>query len=600
MITSRESRKPTQSGSFNAIGKMAQPANGRVELTNTEQVFPVLIFVNKLAGGCLFETKSSKLWPIIYRILVITVAKCLRAAYFTPISRFHDSSIPKSLKANMNIFFLLYAASSTILTIVSVCNGSYHHNTIMIVLKKRFDARYLKCLVSATVSEANFVDKDRPNESQVDRAAPTSEESFRRSIGDKSAALLKRRPLEDGPQLSGRISEVNLVRLFIVSMIVVVAILSFVREEYGDNYLARSHLISLNVTGLKLAPVSHKFGSNGTLTLAARRHVDYLRLYFGGQIGELVIRVTKDFPLIALVHLSLSALDFFQNYGHISLSLMTTAVMTEMLKRANEQDKWRSWQSQPHSVVVTLGQSGGDSNADERKGHEQVVGSKARNRNTQKKPRWQAASAQTKARSGAEGPRDGPRARQTLAIQTSELLLQVYDVLTALRPALSLDFLSVTTYELCRLISTFGFIVAFSTIGQRIWLTLSVLEYFRGALNSVLIRSGYHRLHSEARKIKIAQHQRLVDDWMNLSEGHKDVAPDTSEPVDGHQAAATRLTRKSRIETITNYRLAKAIEQLWPTDWFVPDIKSCLAQNLAVITLVATLQQLVEIRWQLK
>lgn len=591
--------------------------------TTIEQVFRVIIFMNKLMGGCLMTCTSNKTLAIIYRITLTVATRYLSRRFFTSHARFHGDSMPKSLAVNMNIFFVLYSSSTYLAIIATMFTSARYHNTIRVVTKKRLDARYLKPFDddSSEVLKAQehgvqpgLTSEDRGQRSWWwFRLAHRLRSMFGRKLGQVDDILRGYAKGDKIPELSRVVSSVNMIRWLIVGYIVITGLLSLTREEYGNHGIARRLMDKLAQTNqLHLNGSAANMSSHGQqkLTLAVHRHLSYLQSIERNELLEFVTNYSKHLTYLVLVHLFFSASGFFQIYGHICINLCIMAVMTDMLRRVNEQDKGST--DAASSRMLQKNQYTLKSNPNSVEAGKQLSGSGGVRSQSVRVGETRDAAGGSSAPIATSTAGAGSRSVQVArspppVIQTSELLIQVRDVLATLRPALSLDYLVIATYEVSRLISTFGFFCVFITTRDLIWAAVVMLEYLRMCTCFVLIRLGHHLLHNEARKIKVTNNQRLVDNAVDQrgAEGAHDTRAESRNPSSRRSSGELpkgqlNLDRASRIETITNYRLAKEIEGLWPTDWFVPDIKSVLGQNFFVITFVGTLQQLVEVRSQIK
>lgn len=250
-------------------------------------------------------------------------------------------------------------------------------------------------------------------------------------------------------------------------------------------------------------------------------------------------------------------------------------------------------------------------------------------------------------------------------MQTTELLIQVRDALVALRAAMSLDYLVVLVFDMSRLMAAFCLFSAFISTDRVGLVVLLFIEYFRIVIGILLTRLGYHDLHAQVRRIRVANERQLIElaaSANNVAFGAGSTLDHGDQPKQAYKlaldarrkqrqqqqqpleesiqtqgylnsstsvssASSTSLTSVtsvsyyplnnsnkynnnldtanatcqilaagliSRTEATTAYRLAREIEELWPTTWYTPDLRSYVSQNVFVFTFVATLQQLVE------
>ena len=203
--------------------------------------------------------------------------------------------------------------------------------------------------------------------------------------------------------------------------------------------------------------------------------------------------------------------------------------------------------------------------------------------------------------------------------QTTKLLVQVRDVLFALRTATSLDYLALLVSDLSRLIASFSILNLFAQTQATDSILIAALEYVRIIFAMLTTRIGLYWLHMEIQHLRVLKERQLLDlsgnnnsaaaasssslECNNLlrerGREHATISASSSEPFqrdeNNRERRADSFCAKSRrVETISCLRLAREIEHFWPTDWFTPDLGSLVSQNLLVITLVATLQQLAE------
>jgi hypothetical protein len=648
-----------------------KPPLGANQFTSIERTCWLLIFMSKLMGGYLFECRRHRALTIAYRVALTLATKYLRFKFFTPTLQFYDESMPKTLAVNINIFTVLYMAAVVIANVTTIYTSWRYHNIITLVMKKRLDKRYMiplgeqmartvESLAKAELEREQQRAKSSRRPSDIGRVTAAGRlklssawdflsalaKSWRKSATTASAATADFwRRFATGNQLLRLLSVTScttMVRFMIVTFVFETAVLSLLREEYGNHLIARRLIVGslnnqtsafvaaatttsstdaaqyqqlANIMSSQADFLTATNDSSQPLRLSARRHIGYIRDYYRMDATRLIWLYSTHLAGFFGLHLILSALDFFQLHSHVGLGLLITACMTDMLNRVREQNAWVVAASE-----VSVASGGGLSGQLSRRPSRWLTADWSRADDSCRTSLESLSTSSTPIASSASGTTVSP---PPVVIQTNELLLQVRDVLTALRPALSLDYLVLTIYNLSVLVSLFGFFCVFMTTQQRTWTVITGLQCIRIVLALVLMRVTYHLLHSTARDIKITNQQKLVASSLSMSSstgraaaaGHRKQPLDDQTPADSrrhlsasqqtqgaHQSETTNghCCTESRIEIITNYRLAKEIEQIWPTDWFVPDMKSCLTQNFYVITLVATLQQLVEVRGQIK
>lgn len=240
----------------------------------------------------------------------------------------------------------------------------------------------------------------------------------------------------------------------------------------------------------------------------------------------------------------LNLLRFAQNYGYIFISLSVTSTISDMLNFAGYEDGLMEKEHKETKMVendTIVKQSDGSSSSI----------------------------------SDREASTISKKYRRHPSL-TTDLLIQARDVLIMLRCVLSLYYLVNLIADLMRMMSVFCILNVAVVTGRIDLCIIYIIEYLQLFFNMNISRIGHHWVHEEVNIIKRRVHEAdlLVDSDISNSKG--------------------RNENMSLSERLTSVRLIDDIETIWPTDWFKPDIASCMRINVFVMTFVATLQQLVE------
>lgn len=238
--------------------------------------------------------------------------------------------------------------------------------------------------------------------------------------------------------------------------------------------------------------------------------------------------------VIVLIDFALSSLNTFQTHGTITIVLMIVVTFNDMIESSCIRDGL-------------------------------FLGSK------KERAKRQAANAELCAIQNQSGPKP---------LLTTELLIHMRQLLILIKNIMSFEYLIVYIYDVTRVTFLFGVVFGIlKSSGTSKELFTVCLEYVRVGYTMLLSRLAYFWLHRDIERIR-----RIVDELRVQEEGEEN-----DEGTINNQA--TKMDETHRIVT---YRLAEEISELWPTDWFKPDVGSSLKMTIYVLTFVATLDQLVE------
>lgn len=635
--------------------------------TSIEELYYYELLLNRLGAGLMFNT--NKYAGLLYRTIMIVLAKFMLSGSFVSGLKVLNQTLSKVVVQNMRFFFLFYVAAALFATVITTLNSFVSHTPILVILKKRFDCCYLEPLTATVVnldgsSERNqncalgtpifttpsstpTAERDRYNSAFYTDRARSSDVSSTSYSSDKSSPsfssfLSVERPsgqliMPSGRRLAdatsyhktiqtfGRLPRVKMVKwVLYVYLFAVTAMDTAIQEYYrgtpiklgddgpGDlmNVTFRDQRITLNrTTAIDLAAITQVLGAivhkrevtaesdlgqsslsgpsdnlahpastssrapfsivsiSPKTTIDKREQQTLFSRFF--DYSQYIIRM---FLLILFNTL----LNLFQLYGRVLITVQIVSFLSDILKRINDQNQLIAAMSNLDSL--------NPSSSDE----------------------LTLKTNQYRRLSQSHSP---PLMSATELLPTTEVLIQIRDVLIALKQAVGLDYLVIQTYDISQLIVLVGSILAISLSDKAGWAMVFTYEYLKVVTSIIMTRISYQWLHNEARKIRLTYEQILLDTDI---ETRSPMTLAADEDLDGRFNCGTRPSRASlsreasfqrqeldeqrhisKIEAITNCRLAREIESLWPTDWFLPDMKSCLSLNLLVVTFVATLQQLV-------
>lgn len=502
-----------------------------VEYTSIEQVYRRELNFVRLFGGLMFE--RPKLLNLIYRIIVMALTRYITLRYYY-VYVVPSGKYSKSIYQNYRLFWYSYHVVSNLVALVTFVTGTKYHNLLLVIIKKQFDARYMKKSVEHLIKYGGSL-------------------MHRRSIWVEHR--------------HGRSSRMKLIRSLIIIHVVLSVLSTCLRDtnyaSYGYKYNPTSIAASNSTTtsrarGFLWATNDSSLASlNKTLEASHSDAQPEFKLasQVARRVANLMVKIVRDFIS--------TSLNVCQANGQVFVVLMVTATITDMISYSRAFDG--------------LIGSSAHSREDELESVDELLGAH----------KYQIQSNQSPSR---------PPNRVSNTLLTTEILIQARDVLIVLRCIMSLDYLLILILDLIRLMNVFCLFNAAVANGKYVSMILIILEYVRISLGMTLARLGYHWLHLEVRELK-----QLIDEKSLLNSRHHNDEHDkfhssnhSSGGSNRHDKMDDNLSHISHSEKITVYRLASDIETLWPTDWFTPDLKGYLKNNIFVITFVATLLQLVE------
>lgn len=552
---------------------------GQVRLTSIGQVCEFELNALKLCGGFVFEQNLNRYLSFGYKIGLIALTRYFVSNSLDVYDRISSDS--KTSQQNLKLFWTFHRVASLSCLIASTVSALRHRNLISILLRKRLDARYFEgppwAASTGPVQPATKGDK-RASRPEVNAL---SHLGLRLSPLARSQARLKWE-LRASAATIVRVPRLRLARYLILAYLAICGLTATLRGEYERAYNERRPaLVERNNTTLLLDRSSDVVAAAGSVWPARGQppatpfgppdlRLGSVASWLAGQLLGLGMEAVRLSPrlLLKLLH---ALLELSQWMGQPMIALYITAILSDLLRRAAEQElaaaRSSSRAAPADGAALQLGDGSG--------------------------PPAQAA---------------------TPLIKTTDLLIQTRDVLIALRSAMSLNYLFIQVLDMSRLMAVFSLFTALIAADQYDWLGLLLADYLRLILGILLARIGYHWLHSEARQLCFISEQRLIEGAIAAQSPNESPAPPAKQPAAAADSAnssgaprqpaneQSRRTQEARqlhnqvarLEAGTNFRLAREIEHLWPTDWFTPDLQSYVSQNFFVITVVATLQQLVE------
>lgn len=154
-------------------------------------------------------------------------------------------------------------------------------------------------------------------------------------------------------------------------------------------------------------------------------------------------------------------------------------------------------------------------------------------------------------------------------VPSTDLLVQVRDVLVVLGQVSNLTFVIHYLHELAWTLGIVFFALALLTVRASWWALYCACASVWIVLKLFAHRLIYRKLHNEANEIR--------------------------ETCQWHLANASYLTDSHRMETLTNLKLAEEITQTWPTNWIKYDIKSLISAALKAFCFVVALHKVAEV-----
>lgn len=567
-----------------------------IATTTIEEIFRYELLFIKLCGGFLFE------WPpkfirVLYQASIILLTKVFAINYYSFQTQ-ADDSMKRAALQNVRLFRYTYLVVSYVTVLLNFLTALKYDQLLLVIMKKRLDKRYLD----------KFECHCQCNRNPYTMSCGSAETAVVGADGKPAAAdkPTSGHPIKEAPeptkkQIGAR--RVKIVRNLLIANVLLNALTTYLwhnatksRSLPGQplaSQVANKSSLSVGFATFETSPtttntpINREFIEPSTTAVAVEATItttmaitpleqtpnpsepsnlafDRLHTLWAHHWQPIMLiasRLSQNLLKFSFFGLNLAkllyefsqaALNINQTYGQLHVVLIIVATLTDMLSYSRLYDALVSDEklqelnnfTQCDSCRMSLDQTGS-----------------------------------TLSNDGMRQRRPKRRSRSTLL--TTELLVQIRDVLIVLRCTNSLNYLGALIYDLTRIGTIFClFYTAIQTDSFDTVLSL-FLQYILVAFSMALTGLGYHWLHQEVLNLR-----RFIDE-RNLLE----------------YSAGSEVGRRyyfvgdsliSQPERITTCRLADDIGKLWPTDWFTPDFKSYLKSNILVITLVATLQQLVE------
>lgn len=518
------------------------------EYSTVEEFFWFEIFIIKLCGGLMIKGKS--LIAVIYRSFIIFAARYVFSRYVLNIKALKRND-PNALWDNVSIFWaiLVYLALGSLF--ISLYTGHKYSNLLNIILKKKFH-RSLVGGLSASASHQS--------QAPVRNLLPRI--SYDKHYVDGADArpynpMHQNRPIEDDiaqPQSS----RISLLRMQIVFVVVLAASIATLREEMIFN---TRHLIQTNTNLSTSRPltyveplqvyqnsttsVKNSTAGSGVILISTQAHIP--RLINAIHLGDIQGTI-KYFLLLSsrfIVKIIQTSMNTFQVYGPTFTMLMISATFSDMITALRMRLKVEAHTNRfRQSSIDLLGED-----------------KRAHSMHSKNVHRYETQRA-------------------------VELLTQIRDSLLAMREIFSLENVLLLLQELVRLMLILSFFTAFVMKTYAEWMITIVGEFVRVNSSMIILRLGYYWLHTNAYGLRrdIIEQELLTPD----SDSSRHL---TSIRTARYQLGSKQFGLRDDVRSIV--KLTTEIGEIWPTHWYVPDLKSIIYQNLLVITLVATSEQLV-------
>lgn len=530
--------------------------------TSIEEVFRQQLDFIRVCGGLLFD------WPLpialMYKLIVFMVFRYLTATYYT---RHYPllETYPKSSQQNIKLFLGLYGIVSFIGSCVSFYTVVKYHHLILVVLRKQFCRDYLSSPPKSEMARDMIMHESLYLSSGANLSVASSIPSLLSNSfvdGHKSDRSFNLRASNSSANKLS-VCYHRHVTTMIVCNLLLNTMASYLRSYTHKSYLAK-HLIPtqrhLRITDI-YPPLIHwevQAVSVETTDLSTAHDDNTLDTGLAGFVLSVPSQMlqminTKEFaqrfgPLInELYHfvqdLIIAAMHMNQTYGHLFIVLMTTSVMSDMLRFATKQDRLDCHKAHYDRTITRLA------------GYPKTLSMDLEPEQSTKSKLCEGLS-------------------KSRFLLTTKLLIQIRDVLILLRCILSLDYLIILIADLSRIMIVVCMLTDSVQAKLFVAVVMSMFEGIRVIYTMLILRIGHEWLHNEANRIR-----RLLDQRILLSEG-------------SHERLDSAWINKR--EKITVARLSEDIESTWPTDWFSPDMKTLLKHGIIIITFVTTLQQLVE------
>lgn len=589
------------------------------QTTSIEEIFHYELTFIKLCGGYLFERCSLTL-RIFYQVSIILMTKFFATNYYS-IDTKSAEPIHRASLQNVRLFRITYLVVSAAIVLVNFFTAFKYNRLLLVILKKRLDKRYLNGdfahiqnnalsihtraqFDGSTVTTSNGLtqtDADKRDMEEPTSTIVTVENVVVVHDADKIKEIQPKRPSS-----FAKARRVRMVSTLLIVNVLSNAFASYLRYNSLDRPMLPGQITSkqssqpgpitiestsststtkpslANNTQLTngnsiesalttiMAPLERQVDNslpNSPLKLADSTPDDQERsslhetlmlvyrwqsLFTASGFCCKTVRRAAHQALLQLGKLIYefvrAALNINQTYGQIYIVFMIVATLTDMLSY-----------SRFHDALIE----------DERFNRISDIHPSRLNRYHPGQSKATNFSGNCKKQS------------QRTRLLTNELLVQIRDVLIVIRYTSSLNYLGILIFDLTRIGSVFcQFYTAIST-ESLMSIILLFIQYVLIAFNMSLTGLGYHWLHGEVCNLR-----RFIDE--------RNLVGCSGANKAGEEYHEQNSYGLSQSERITTCRLADDISNLWPTDWFTPDFRSYLKNNILIITLVATLQQLVE------
>lgn len=506
----------------------------RAQYTSIEQIFGFEIQIIKILGGFLPEfrakSKNGKYYAIIYQVSVIIISR-LNYIIYEIQDRERSKGTESSSQATWKYFrFIWYLFLISTYAIIVV------NFATGLKYNSSMSIVLKKRLNCGYFSKDYFDYQNDINTDSIDHIGDERKQEHLmgtkiRIMGNNCSACRQNRGL----------SYIKLTRYFIIAYTIGVAFsLAFhLRHPITPETFKTSGTFNTNLSNRKDIfgeTYIKRFTTDNNDTNKYR-----LKITLAGSLDSLNTILKLIIPIIyPVLQGSIAALVFIsQTHGQILVSLMITATIAEMLRYSRNYE----------SLVLV------------KKRINCVCTSREYNIIQQQK---------------------SPH-----LLMTTKLLIQTRDVLITLRCVTSLNYLMILLFELTHLVVAVCLLNNALSSKELNGIIVSSIDYILVILSMSISRLGHHWVHSEVDKLKRYIEETNLVEMKSLSKYDQNLKTNQ----DGSKETTVRL---KRIERITMIRLADDICSLWPTDWFTPDWKSLLNINIFVVTIVATLEQLLE------
>lgn len=512
--------------------------------TSVERVFKFEILIIKLCAGFTFQAHTRPKLALLYRIVVQSLTAVFRAVDYPQDS----GDIPKSTRENLRIFYSMYSIASVAIVLGSLATGLKYHNLIAILTRKQFDPRLLGPSDHPSSSLMHSPNSSIKSLSSSLLSSASSLILHRRSIDRTTASNQLRSSPET--QRHRPMSRIRLLRILMLAYVLVSSLMTLFREKAPIYIKTR---LAAKARAMAVAEALGYFGLN--TSTSASSEMD--RIETAPFEGTTLIRFVVELAFCIVRNVFSTA----QVYGSICVSLMLLAVFSDMLaNNCNEE----LIGAKLNFIVEAQKRSSGETSS-----QLQLL-----------------QSSDSSDRSDATSGRFEPKKSSKRASEMTDLLIHMRDALIVLRYAMSLDYLMLMVFDTSRLMFIFCIFSAFVASKRRVTALVAVVEFLRVCSGALMCLLGYYWLHNNVRQFK---RQITEKNYLNDARFCRKYIGSSIE-----EKSSVQMSKFNRHENIILIRLATEIENLWPTDWYEPDICSYIAQIFFVVTFVATLQQLVE------